>query len=66
MTICPGASMTSRGALGREVAVDGRDLAAADRDVELAALAAARVDDLTALDEQIELGHGLTSWRRPL
>ena len=54
MTICPAASITLERGVGRDVAVDGGDAAAGDRDVEPALVAAARVDDLAAADQQVE------------
>ena len=42
------------GRLGRDVAVDGGDTAACDRDVEAALVAAARIDDVAAPDQQVE------------
>ena len=54
MTICPVASITLERGFSRDVAVDGGDPAARDRDVEPPLAPAAGVDDLAAADHQVE------------
>ena len=52
-----------RRGLGRDVAVDGGDPVAGDRDVEAALVPAARIDDVAAADQQVEPRHASNASR---
>ena len=54
VTIWPAASIDLERGVGRDVVVDGGNTAARDGDVEAALVAAARIDDVPAANQQVE------------